>query len=95
VTGSIDISPGAGQSVLTGNGTLFTMTAPDVEPQEGCTFVYTWSYGDGAGDDGEVVTHKYQKKGNGQSKAYTVTLAISTIGVPQTWTGTRNVVVNP
>ena len=45
--------------------------------------------------DGAVVTHQYQKKGNGSSKSYTVTLAISTVGVPQTWTGTRDVVVNP
>jgi vibriolysin len=95
VSGNIGITPGAGQSVLTGNGTVFTMTAPSVDPQPGCTFVYTWSFGDGASASGASVTHQYQKKGNGSGKEYTVTLAISTVGVPQTWVGTKDVVVNP
>jgi cell division septation protein DedD len=95
VTGNIIINPGAGQSVLTGTGTVFTMTAPSIAPQPGCSFVYTWSFGDGASGSGPSVTHQYQKKGPGASKEYTVTLAISTVGVPQTWTDTRNVKVNP
>lgn len=95
VSGDIGISPGAGQSVLTGNGTEFTMTAPEVAEVDGCTYVYTWSFGDGASDSDSVVKHRYQKKGNGANKAYTVTLAISTVGVPETWIGTRDVVVNP
>ncbi len=95
VTGNIVINPGAGQSVLTGNGTLFTMTAPAVDPQLGCSFIYTWSFGDGAGGSGGTVTHRYAKKGTGSTKDYTVTLVISATGVPVSWTGTKTVVVNP
>lgn len=95
VTGSIDVSPASGSSVLTGTGTLFTFTAPTVAPQEGCAFTYTWSLGDGANGSGETVTHVYQKKGSGSDKTYTVSLAISAPLVPETWIGTVKVLVNP
>lgn len=94
-SGNPGITPGSGQSVLTGNGTVFTMTAPAVDPQPGCSFTYTWSFGDGASGSGETETHQYQKKGTGPTKTYTVTLVISASGVPESWTGTRTVVVNP
>jgi hypothetical protein len=71
------------------------MTAPAVTPQTDCTFLYTWTFGDGLGGSGTPVTHAYANKGSGGSKDYTVTLVISTVGVPQSWTGTKKVVVNP
>jgi chitodextrinase len=71
------------------------MTAPDVAPQPGCPFLYSWSFGDGASASGYVVTHQYQKKGTAQNKSYTVTVAISTAGVVLTETRTKDVVVNP
>ncbi len=46
-----------------------------------------------AGPD-EVAAHVYDSKGSGALKQFTVSLAISTGGVPQTWTGTVNVAVN-
>jgi hypothetical protein len=95
VTGDISINPGAGQSVRGGTGTLFTMTAPTVLDQPGCTFTYTWSFGDGASLPGASVTHRYVWKGNGHNKSYTVTLAISATLVEGAWTGSKDVVVNP
>ncbi len=94
VTGNIGINPGSGQS-LKGSGTLFTMTAPKVDPQPGCPFTYTWSFGDGASASGEEVTHRYAKAGTGATKSYTVTLVISASGVPVSWTGTGTVKVVP
>lgn len=95
VTGGIVASPTSGVPT-TGmlQGTLFTFTAPAVNPQPGCTFAYSWSFGDGASGTGEVVAHVYDTKGSGPLKQFTVSLAISTGGVPQTWTGTVKVVVN-
>ena len=95
VTGSIVITPGSGQSVLTGSGTLFTMNGPTVNPQPGCAFTYTWSFGDGASASTATATHQYAKKGTSATKSYTVTLVISASGVPGSWTGTQTVVVNP
>jgi Flp pilus assembly protein TadG len=83
-------NPKTGQT----QGTLFTFTAPAVNPQPGCTFAYTWSFGDGASGTGAIAAHAYDAKGSGQLKQFTVSLAISTVGVAQTWTGTINVVVN-
>ncbi len=95
VSGSIQVSPSSGTSADSGSGTLFAFTAPTVTPQQGCSFTYTWSFGDGANASGPTATHVYQKKGSGGSKSYTVSLAISAYLVPQTWTGTVNVTVNP
>ena len=95
VTGSIVITPGSGQSVLTGSGTVFTMNGPTVNPQPGCAFTYTWSFGDGASASTATATHQYAKKGTSATKSYTVTLVISASGVPGSWTGTQTVVVNP
>lgn len=94
-SGTLDISPTFGTSLKSGTGTLFTMSAPAVTAQPGCTFVYTWTFGDGLGGSGTPVTHTYANKGSGASKDYTVTLVISTSGVPLSWTGTKRVVVNP
>ena len=93
--GGITASPTSG-SPRTGGvpGTLFTFTAPEVDPQPGCSFSYTWSFGDGASGTGEIAAHAYDSKGSGQLKQFTVTLAITTEGVSETWTGTVNVVVN-
>lgn len=95
VTGGIVASPTSGHPT-TGQtqGTLFTFTAPAVDPQPGCSFAYSWSFGDGASGTGEVAAHVYESKGSGQLKQFTVSLAISTGGVPQTWTGTVKVTVN-
>jgi hypothetical protein len=95
VSGGISVSPGSGTSALTGAGTLFTFSAPPVAPQPGCAFPYTWSFGDGGNDSGQTATHIYAKKGSSATKSYTVSLAISTFQVPETWTGTIQVVVNP
>ena len=96
VTGTLSISPAFGTSLKSGTGTLFTMTAPAVTSQPGCgAFVYTWTFGDGLGASGDPATHIYANKGSGGSKDYTVTLIISTPGVPVPWTGTKKVVVNP
>ena len=95
VTGTLKASPGTGVPT-TGQipGTLFTFTAPGVKDQPGCTFAYSWSFGDGASGTGETATHRYNAKGSGSLKQFTVTLAISTSGVPKTWTDTVTVVVN-
>ena len=95
VTGTIDISPSSGRSAQPGPATLFTYTAPSVTPQPGCPFTYTWSLGDGASASGTTATHTYANRGNGPSKIYTVSLVISTSGVPESWTGQKDVVVNP
>jgi hypothetical protein len=96
VTGSISINPGSGRSASPGPATNFSMVAPSVDPQPaGCSFTYTWSYGDGVYGDGQSVSHKYANKGTGSLHQYTVTLVISATGVPGTWTGTRTVKVNP
>jgi Flp pilus assembly protein TadG len=95
VSGGVSANPTSGTSVKGGTGTVFTFTAPTVAPQPGCAITYTWSFGDGANGSGETVTHVYQNKGSGENKSYTVSLAISVYLVPQTWTGTVDVVVNP
>ena len=100
VVSSLGISPSSGISSdlgpgNPGPGTLFTFTVPTVTLQLGCSFTYTWSFGDGASGSGDTTTHTYAKKGTGSTKDYTVTLVISTSGVPQSWTGTKSVVVNP
>lgn len=96
VSGNIHVNPGSGTSAgTTGGGTLFTFTAPNVAPQVGCSFTYSWSFGDGANASGPEVTHRYANRGPGPSKTYTVSLAISTVGVAQTWTDTIGVRVNP
>jgi hypothetical protein len=95
VSGSLSASPTSGSATNGVNtGTLFTFSAPMVHPQPGCPFAYSWSFGDGASGVGETVTHTYGTKGPGSAKQFTVTLAISTFGVPLTWTGTVHVVVN-
>jgi hypothetical protein len=95
VTGGIVASPTSGfPTTGQAEGTLFTFTSPTVEPQPGCTFAYSWSFGDGASGSGEYAAHVYDSKGSGALKQFTVTLAISTDGVPQTWTGTVKVTVN-
>jgi hypothetical protein len=95
VSGSITGTPTSGFRKKGANpGTLFTFTAPTVTPQSGCSFLYSWSFGDGASGTGSTVTHIYSKVGSGPLHQFTVTLAISTAGVPQTWTGTVTVVVN-
>jgi len=95
VTGGVTANPTFGFP-KTGQtpGTLFVFTAPAVNPQPGCDFAYSWSFGDGASGTGENAAHVYDSKGSGQLKQFTVSLAISTVGVSQTWTGTVNVVVN-
>jgi hypothetical protein len=96
VSGSITGTPSSGFRRKGANpGTLFTFTAPSVAPQPGCSFTYSWSFGDGASGSGPVVTHTYDKAGTGSLHQFVVTLAISTLGVPQTWTGSVTVVVNP
>ena len=95
VSGGIVASPTSGVPT-TGlvQGTLFTFTAPAVNPQPGCSFSYSWSFGDGASGSGAYAAHVYDSKGSGALKQFTVTLAISTDGVPQAWTGTVKVTVN-
>jgi Flp pilus assembly protein TadG len=95
VKGPIHVNPPNGRSSSPGPATLFTFTAPSVTDQPGCPFTYTWSFGDGASASGPVVTHAYASAGNGPSKEYKVTLAISASGVPLSWTGTSSVRVNP
>jgi len=94
-TGSIGISPGSGRSASPGPATLFSMTAPNVDPQPGCSFTYTWSFGDGSVGSGASVTHSYDNQGTGSTKEYTVTLVISATAVPESWTDTKTVRVNP
>jgi Flp pilus assembly protein TadG len=95
VTGGVTASPTSGfPTTGQAQGTLFTFTAPVVNPQPGCTFAYSWSFGDGASGTGEVAAHAYDSKGSGQLKQFTVSLAISTGGVAETWTGTVRVVVD-
>jgi hypothetical protein len=95
VTGGVSADPLFGYPT-TGQtpGTLFTFTAPAVDPQPGCSFAYSWSFGDGASGTGAVAAHAYDSKGSGALKQFTVSLAITTVGVPQTWTGIVKVVVN-
>jgi hypothetical protein len=96
VTGNTKVSPSSGVSGNTSPpATLFTFTAPTVKDQLGCTFLYSWSFGDGANASTATETHYYRNKGGGRFKDYTVTLVIATIGVPTTWTDTLNVTVNP
>jgi Flp pilus assembly protein TadG len=95
VHGQIHVSPPNGTSSAAGIGTLFTFTAPNVAPQPGFGFTYTWSFGDGASGSGATATHTYANPGNGPTTNYTVTLVISTSGVPVSWTGTESVRVNP
>jgi Flp pilus assembly protein TadG len=95
VTGTIGVSPSSGSSKLTGSGTVFTFTPPTVTPQSSCTFVYSWSFGDGTNYTGPTPPgHVYAKKGSGSSKDYTVTLTISNTVLPN-WTGSISVVVDP
>ena len=95
VSGSIQASPLSGRSKSPGPATLFAFTAPTVTPQPGCAFTYTWSFGDGANASGATATHVYANAGSGSTKTYTVSLAISAYLVPQTWTGSVTVHVNP
>ena len=94
-SGSITGTPTSGFRKKGSNpGTLFTFIAPTVDPQVGCSFAYSWSFGDGASGTGPTVTHTYSKAGSGSLHQFTVTLAISATGVPLTWIGTTTVVVN-
>jgi hypothetical protein len=95
VSGSIRINPGSGRSANPGPATLFDFTAPSVAAQPGCSFTYTWSFGDGASASGTTATHAYANKGSGPTHSYTVSLIISASLVPQSWTGTADVRVNP
>jgi Flp pilus assembly protein TadG len=88
-TGTIKSSPSSGTTATT-----FTFSAPPVKAQPGCTFAYTWSFGDGGTGSGETVLYQFPKAGSGALKQQTVTLAISVSGVPMTWIGTTRVVVN-
>ena len=94
VSGAIGVSPSFGTSTKSGTGTNFAFTAPTVTPQPSCTFVYSWSFGDGANSSDLAPQHVYAKKGSGGGKDYTVTLTIST-GVFPNWTGSISVVVDP
>ncbi len=96
VTGNTKVSPNSGVSGNTSPpATTFTFTAPTVKSQPGCTFLYSWSFGDGANGSTDTVSHYYKNKGGGQFKDYTVSLVITTMGVPTPWTDTLKVVVNP
>lgn len=91
VSGPFDISPTSGRSAShPSGGTTFTMTAPTVTPQPGCSFSYKWSFGDGLDGAGATVTHVYPFAGTGPSNTFTVTLVISTNSGPS-WNGTRTV----
>jgi Flp pilus assembly protein TadG len=95
VSGSIQVSPSSGRSEKPGPATVFAFTAPTVTAQPGCAITYTWSFGDGANASGETAIHTYANSGSGSAKSYTVTLAISAYLVPETWTDTVDVKVNP
>jgi len=95
VSGSIQVAPSSGRSAQPGPATQFAFTAPSVTPQPDCTFTYTWSFGDGASASGDTATHAYANKGSGPTHSYTVSLVISASLVPQSWTGTASVQVNP
>lgn len=89
VTGSIKVSPTSGTT-----STTFAFTAPSVQQQPGCSFTYTWSFGDGASGSGPDVLYQFPKKGTGSLRQHTVSLAISVAGAPQTWVGSIKVTVN-
>jgi Flp pilus assembly protein TadG len=83
--GPISISPANGKSAAhPSGGTTFTMTAPAVTPQTGCTFTYSWSFGDALSENGATVTHLYGFAGSGPSNHFTVTLVIATGAGPST-----------
>lgn len=88
-TGTITVSPASGTTA-----TVFAFKAPTVTPQPGCAFTYTWSFGDGGSGSGEAVNYQFKKKGTGNLKEHTVSLAISVAGVPTTWIDDIKVVVN-
>ena len=94
-------SPASGRSESPGPATLFTFTAPAPTPQAGCSFLYSWGFGDGLFAAGTTATHKYLNAGNGSTKEYTVTLVISSSPVPllppvpPPWSGSVKVRVNP
>jgi Flp pilus assembly protein TadG len=93
VGGPIDISPTTGKSAAhPSGGTTFTMAAPTVNAQPGCTFTYTWSFGDALSGTGAEVTHLYGFAGSGPGHQFTVTLVIATGSGPST-TLTRTVSV--
>jgi len=100
-SGTVQGSPASGRSESPGPATLFTFTAPDVTPQAGCSFLYSWTFGDGLFAAGATATHKYLNAGNGSTKEYTVTLVISSSPVPllppvpPPWSDSVKVRVNP
>lgn len=77
-------------------GTLFTFTdTSTLTPIDGCTTVWSWDFGDGAGATGQgPQAHIYTAKGLGPNKTYTVTLVVSVSnGVDPTLTASWSVEV--
>ena len=59
-----------------------------MDPQAGCSFAYSWSFGDGASGTGPTVTHTYSKAGSGSLHQYHRDPRDLRDGVPLTWIGT-------
>jgi Flp pilus assembly protein TadG len=97
VSGDISVNFNSGKSVAWKGeafATTFNMDAPTVAPQIGCTFSYTWLFGDGASATTQNASHVYQTAGTSSNNEWTITLVISA-GTGATWVGTTTVRVNP
>lgn len=98
VSGDFTVNPGNGKSKDwkgAANATLFTMDAPSVAPQPGCTISYTWLFGDGTSAIGPSASHAYDHAGTTKNNEFPITLVISVSGASSNVTQTKNVSVNP